>query len=194
MKDVSFLEELEQETGERISACYQCYRCTNSCPVLMDMDILPHRLIRYVILGEREKTLQSGTIWACLQCSTCSIRCPNDIDVALVFDTLRKTAVREGKAKELDTWKFDTFFLESVRRHGRLHEIEAILRYKLEKKNFFEDTRMGIIMMLKGRMGLLPHTIGDRKGMKGMFEKAHKLSAIGSRQSAEKAKKLKADR
>ena len=188
MNDLSFLEECERETGEKISACYQCYRCTNSCPVLQDMDILPHRLVRYIILGEREKVLHSKTIWSCLQCSTCSIRCPNDIDVALIFDTLRKAAVREKKASELDAWKFDEFFLESVKRHGRLHEIEAIMRYKIEKKNFFEDTRMGITMMLKGRMGVLPHNVKDRQGMKGLFEHAYKLSDSGGHQSGEKAK------
>jgi heterodisulfide reductase subunit C len=167
-----FLKEMEQKTGENIGACYQCYRCTNGCPALPEMDFSPHRLIRYVILGQREKALTSKMIWSCLQCTTCSIRCPNDIDIALVIDTLRKIAVKEGKAKDLDTWTFDRYFLDSVKKHGRLYEMETILRYKLEKKDFFGDTKMGMSMMLKGRMGLLPHNIKDRQGMKALFEKA----------------------
>ena len=114
MNDMSFLKEIEKESGERISACYQCYRCTNSCPVLSDMDILPHRVIRYVVLGDKEKVLASKTIWSCLQCYTCSVRCPNDIHVGHVFDTLRKVAIREKKAGSPDVWKFDELFLDSV--------------------------------------------------------------------------------
>jgi heterodisulfide reductase subunit C len=172
MNDLGFLKEVESATGENIGACYQCYRCTNGCPALPEMDAQPHQIIRYVILGEREKALTSKTIWSCLQCTTCSIRCPNDIDIARVIDTLRKISVKEGKATDLDTWKFDTFFLESVKKHGRLYEMETIMKYKLAKKDLFSDTKMGITMMAKGRMGLLPHNIKDKKGMKALFEKS----------------------
>jgi heterodisulfide reductase subunit C2 len=133
------------------------------------MDIYPHRVIRYIVLGERERVLASKTIWTCLQCITCSVRCPNDIDIAHVFDTLRKITVREGKEAEKDAWRFDQYFLDSVEKHGRLHEIEAVMKYKVNKKNFFEDTRMGIGMLLKGRMGFLAHNIRDRKGLKDIF-------------------------
>jgi heterodisulfide reductase subunit C len=172
MNDLSFLNEMEKLSDEKISTCYQCYKCTVGCPVVKDMDVYPHRIIRQIILGEREKVLGAKTFWICLQCTTCSIRCPNDIDIAHVFDTLRKVAMKEGKAAERDTWLFDELFLESVKRHGRLHELEAIMRYKFEKKSFFEDTKMGLGMFLKGRMGILPHNIRDRKQVKAIFEKA----------------------
>jgi heterodisulfide reductase subunit C len=139
--------------------------------VAADMDIYPHRIIRHVILGDREKVLRSKSIWTCLQCVTCSVRCPNDIDIAHVFDTLRKIAVAEHREAEKDTWAFDSFFLDSVRKHGRLHELEAIMKYKLAKKDFFSDTKMGIGMFTKGRMGILPHNIKDRKELKEMFKK-----------------------
>ena len=169
MNDLSFLNEMENASGEKISGCYQCYRCTVGCPVVREMDVFPHRLIRYIVLGQREQALASKSIWTCLQCVTCSVRCPNDIDIAHVFDTLRKIAVREGKEAEKDTWKFDQYFLDSVRKHGRLHEIETVMKYKMDKKNFFEDARMGIGMIAKGRMGFLPHNIRDRKGFEEIF-------------------------
>ena len=170
MNDGSFLKEVEKESGEKVSACYQCYRCTNSCPVLSEMDVLPHRVIRYTMLGEKERVLQSKTIWSCLQCYTCSVRCPNDIHVGHVFDTLRKIAVREQKVED-DLWKFDELFLDSVRRHGRLYELESMLLYKLRKRDFFSDTKMGLNMILKGRMGIAPHNIKDRKGIKTIFDR-----------------------
>ncbi len=174
MNDTSFLKEVEKESGERISACYQCYRCTNSCPVLSDMDILPHRVIRYVMLGEKEKALTSKTIWSCLQCYTCSVRCPNDIHVGHVFDTLRKVAVRENKAQNKDVWKFDELFLDSVRKHGRLYELEAVMRYKMGKmevKGSMDDAKMGLDMVMKGRINILPHNIKDKKGFKEIFKR-----------------------
>jgi heterodisulfide reductase subunit C len=128
------------------------------------MDILPHRVIRYIMLGEREKVLSSKTIWSCLQCYTCSVRCPNDIHIGHVFDTARKIAVREKKVLT-DVWTFDTLFLDSVRKHGRLYEMEAIMRYKLKKKDLFSDMRMGLDMMRKGRMAIFPHNIKDKKGL-----------------------------
>jgi heterodisulfide reductase subunit C2 len=170
MNDLSFLREIEQESGEKISACYQCYRCTNSCPVLSDMDILPHRVIRYCMLGEKEKVLQSKAIWSCLQCYTCSVRCPNDIHVGHVFDTLRKLAVKEGKVKD-DVWTFNELFLDSVKRHGRLYELESMLLYKLQKRDFFSDTKMGITMIVKGRMGLTPHNIKGKKAVQEIFDR-----------------------
>jgi heterodisulfide reductase subunit C len=171
MDDLGFLHEVEKATGEKVSACYQCYKCTAGCPVVTDMDIYPHRIIRNIILGNKDRVLGSKTIWTCLQCTTCSVRCPNDIDVARVFDALRKISVREGKIAEKDTWRFDEIFLESVQRHGRLNELETILRYKIDKKDLFSDTMMGMGMLKKGRIGLLPHNIKDRKGIKEIFKK-----------------------
>jgi heterodisulfide reductase subunit C2 len=171
MNDLSFLTEMEKASGEKISGCYQCYRCTIGCPVANEMDMYPHRLIRHIVLGDRDRALASKAIWTCLQCVTCSVRCPNDIDVAHVFDTLRKISVGEHKEAEKNTWKFDQYFLESVRKHGRLHEVEAVLRYKADRKNFFEDARMGMGMFLKGRMGILPHNIKDRKQLKEIFKR-----------------------
>ena len=171
MNDLAFLHETEELSGERVSACYQCYKCSIGCPVVTEMDIYPHRVIRYIVLGEREKALKSKTIWTCLQCMTCSVRCPNDIDIAHVFDTLRKVSVREGAASEKDTWLFDSLFIDNVRKHGRLHEIEMIMQYKLYRKDLFSDARMGMGMFLKGRMGVLPHNIKEREGLKEIFKK-----------------------
>ena len=137
-----------------------------------DMDIQPHKIIRHIIMGDEEKVISSNAIWKCLQCATCSVRCPNDIDIAHVFDTLRKVAVSQHEEAEKDTWAFYRYFLDSVKKHGRLHELEAIMHYKLAKKDFFSDTKMGIGMFTKGRMGILPHNIKNRKSMKEIFDKA----------------------
>jgi heterodisulfide reductase subunit C2 len=168
---LTFLKEIERESNEQISACYQCCRCTNGCPAVPEMDLLPHQAIRHIILGNRDKVLESATLWACVQCTTCSIRCPNDIHIARVFETLRKIAVRERKAKDLSAWRFDELFLESVKKHGRLYELETVMRYKGEKGGLFSETKMGIGMLLKRRMGLMPHNIRGRRNVKRLFER-----------------------
>jgi heterodisulfide reductase subunit C len=127
-----------------------------------------------VTLGEKEKVLTSKTIWSCLQCYTCSVRCPNDIHVGHVFDTLRKVAVRENKAQNKDVWKFDELFLDSVRRHGRLYELEAVMRYtlgKMDVKGSMGMARMGMDTLMKGRINILPHNIKDKKGLKEIFKR-----------------------
>lgn len=171
MDSLEFLHEIENASGENISSCYQCYKCSNGCPVATEMDVLPHRIMRYILNGNREKVLGSRSIWMCLQCMTCSVRCPNDIDIAHVIDTLRKMSAKLNMEAEKDMWLFDNLFLESVKRYGRLYELEAIMKYKMLKKDVFGDTKMGIDMLLKGRMGILPHSIKDKKMLRAIFKK-----------------------
>ena len=166
------LDQVNALSHETTQLCYHCHKCTAGCPVSAEMTYGPDRILQLVHLGQKAAVLASADIWLCLGCETCGARCPNDIDIARVIDTLRKISVKEGKAKDLDTWQFDKFFLESVKKHGRLYEVETIMKYKLAKMDLFSDTKMGITMMAKGRMGLLPHNIKDKRGMKALFEKA----------------------
>ncbi len=171
MDNLEFLHEIENASGENISTCYQCYKCSNGCPVAAEMDLLPHRIIRHIINGNREKVLGSKSIWMCLQCMTCSVRCPNNIDIAHVINTLRKVSVKLSMEAQKDRWLFDNLFLDSVKTHGRLYELETIMKYKMAKKDILSDTKMGIDMLLKGRMGILPHSIKDRKMLRAIFKK-----------------------
>ncbi len=159
----SFLDEIETRSGVTVSVCYQCCRCTNGCPVAGDMDIVPHRVIGYILSGEREKVLASASLWTCLVCATCSLRCPNGIDVARVFETLRQISIASGCAAKNDIRHFDDLVIDSVERHGRLAELETIMRYRLSKGQFLKDAAMGLDMLRKGRIGLSSHNIRGRK-------------------------------
>ncbi len=181
MDNLEFLHEVEEASGEKISTCYQCFRCTNGCPVAEEMDVLPHRIIRHIMFGNRGKILKSKAIWTCLQCVTCSVRCPNGIDIAHVFEVLRNMSAREHCEADKDTWLFDNLFLESVKKHGRLYEMETIMRYKMLKKDLLGDAKMGIGMFRKGRMGILPHNVKNRDEIKEMFSKAAKLKTENSK-------------
>lgn len=171
MDNLEFLHEIENASDENISSCYQCYKCSIGCPVAAEMDVLPHRIIRHIINGNQEKVLGSKSIWMCLQCKACSVRCPNDIDIAHVIDTLRKISVKLNMYAEKDIRLFDNLFLESIKARGRLYELEVLMKYKIAKKDILRDTKMGIDMIFKGRMGILPHNIKDRKTLKTIFKK-----------------------
>jgi len=169
MPHPSFLDEIEKSAGVTVAECYQCHRCTNGCPVARDMDIVPHRVIAYIIKDEREKVLSSKALWTCLQCITCSVRCPNGIDIARVIETARRLSIESGLAAQRDTRLFDGLMIDSVEKHGRLYELETIMRYRLSKKEFFKDTALGLDMIRKGRIGLAPHYIRDRKTLRAII-------------------------
>ena len=119
-----FLNRMEGETAANISACYQCERCTNSCPVSGYMDVKPHQVIRYVQLGWREELLQSTTIWVCLSCEMCTTYCPNEVSVAETILHLRSMAARSTvPPREKQLAVFHQTFLEELQRLGRVNEV-----------------------------------------------------------------------
>src|SRR3989304_7519705 len=110
----SFLAEVDQASGEKIQACFQCQKCSAGCPVAYAMDILPNQMLRHIQYGHRERVLSSNTIWICASCYTCSVRCPNSIDIAKIMDSLRSMAIHSGiKLGEKDIPLFHSVFLDT---------------------------------------------------------------------------------
>ncbi|MBP1748037.1 MAG: heterodisulfide reductase subunit [Deltaproteobacteria bacterium] len=171
MPECFFVSEIEKMTGIAVSDCYQCFRCTNGCPAARDMDIVPHRIIGYIISGDRDRVLSSTSLWECLQCATCSIRCPNGIDIARIFAALRRMSVESGLAAEMNIHKFDTLMIESIARHGHMYELGTVMRYRLSRRELLDNYRMGIGMIKKRRIGLFPHNAADRKNIRSIIKK-----------------------
>ncbi len=159
-----FLNRMEGETGANISACYQCERCTNSCPVSHFMDIKPHQVIHYVQLGWREELLKSSTIWICLSCEMCTTYCPNEVDVAEIINHLRNMAAHSSiTPKEKSLAVFHQTFLEVLQKSGRVNEFRLmnayylkpdILHERIKNKTLKEDLLLGITLLRKGRLKL----------------------------------------
>jgi heterodisulfide reductase subunit C2 len=170
-----------QPTGELIPAdsglntqdCYQCRKCSAGCPVAFAMDYRPNQVMQMISLGMKERLLQSKTIWVCASCYTCTTRCPNDIDIAGVLDRLRQQAIREGvPPAEKEVALFHTTFLESIRKHGRIHELGLMARYKMKTGKLFEDFKLGWQMFTKGKLRLFPSRIKRKREISGIFQKA----------------------
>jgi len=157
-----FLNRIQGETGMNVSACYQCERCTNACPVSHFMDIKPHQAMRYVQLGWREDLLKSSTIWVCLSCEMCTTYCPNEVGVAEIINHLRNIAARSSiTPKEKNLAVFHQTFLEVLRKSGRVNEFRLmnayylkpnILHEKIKSGSFKEELLLGMTLLKKGRL------------------------------------------
>jgi heterodisulfide reductase subunit C len=174
-------KEVGEASGQNISACFQCGKCTNGCPIAFAMDIGPHRLIRLLQYGQVDEVLHSDTIWVCASCETCTTRCPNGIDIAHLMDTLRQLSQSQGiKASQYSVPIFHGAFLSSIKRHGRVHETEMALTYSIEDAGwlgFMKLTGLGFGMFLKGKIKLRPSRVRALKQIKSLFRKAEGISS-----------------
>lgn len=102
-----------QPGGEHIKVCYSCGTCTAGCPVTeADARYSPRRIIRQILLGERQAVLSDPLIWYCETCYACSAYCPQDVKFGDVMRALREMSVAEGY--------YTPEFLQRVRNVDRL--------------------------------------------------------------------------
>jgi len=86
-----------QPGGEQIKVCFSCGTCTAGCPVTdVDPRYSPRKIIRQVLLGQREAVLSSELLWYCETCYACSAYCPQNVKFGDVMRALREMAVAEG--------------------------------------------------------------------------------------------------
>ena len=169
--DPDLLAAVEERSGESVSRCYHCRKCTNGCPLAFAMDLTPNQIMRMVQLGLREEVLRSNTIWICASCQTCTTRCPNDIDIAHLMDSLKQLGQEQGvPASEEKIVKFHGAFLKSVRRHGRAFELGLVGRYKLAAGDPLGDAKLGWEMFKKGKLRFLPANIRGKREVRELFD------------------------
>ena len=169
----TFLEEVNKKIhGVPLQACYHCRKCTAGCPMTKHMEYNPNKVIKMIQNGQRDKVLNSSTIWICLSCETCITRCPNKVDIARMMDVLRQMAIETGVgAHEKNVLKFHEAFLASMKRSGRVNEMIMTVHYKLKSGDFFADMDLAPSMFLKGKLSLFPPRTKDLKSVKNIFEK-----------------------
>lgn len=178
----NFGETISELSGEEISTCYQCGKCTAGCPIVMEMSHTPNQIIRLVQLGLKEEALNSHTIWLCASCETCTTRCPKGVDLAKIMDTLRILALKEGyEPKEPNVVKFNEIFLDSIRNNGRLQETLLAVAYNMKTKQFLKDMSLGQKLFMKGKISLSGDKIKGREAVKAIFERSKRFLDKGER-------------
>lgn len=86
-------------------------------------------------------------------------------------DALREIAIEEGIAvSEPDILKFHREVLNSVKRYGRTHKLEIMLRYKAYQRDWFGDFGVGLRMLAKRKLDLLPAKSPDIQVIRRLFE------------------------
>lgn len=96
--DPKFKYEVAKEPGgEGIRYCFQCGKCTATCPIRrLESKYKPRQILRAALLGLRDVVLSSDVIWLCATCFSCTERCPQGVKLTDVMRAIKNIAVREG--------------------------------------------------------------------------------------------------
>ena len=166
----SLAAEVREGSGTDLNRCYQCRSCGNGCPFVQAMDYTPNQVLRLVQFGMRQEVLTCKTIWVCVGCHTCSSQCPMNIDIAAVMDTLRFMAVEEGVAiGKPNILDFHEEVLRSLERYGRAHKLGIMLGYKRQTGRWLKDLDVGLKMLARRKLDLIPSRVRDVKEITDLF-------------------------
>jgi heterodisulfide reductase subunit C len=185
MLDHSFAETVAPDR-EKLLTCIQCGTCTASCPTAYAMDYTPRQLWRLIQVGLREEVLKSNTYWLCTNCYSCTIRCPRGISLTETMAALKRLAIAQGLEKPSTIQgrvaRFYRSFMDSVRRHGRLHESGFLLTYFAHTNplGLAGQGRLGFNLFRKGKISLAPSEVKKRGDIAAIFRKAQELEAGGA--------------
>jgi heterodisulfide reductase subunit C2 len=174
------IDHVKSLSGIDISACLQCKKCTNGCPVAGFTSPSPSEIIKKLQLGAGEELLDSEIIWVCASCATCFSRCPMEINMAEVMDALRVLAEAKGAAKPAGNAPLmNKLLLGTIKRFGRTYDLGAMALYKAGTASYAKDLDKLPTILKKGKIALLPPHGADRKTVKRIFnnlEQARKKS------------------
>ena len=175
LKEFEFARKIRDESGEIVNICYQCKKCASGCPVVNEMDYTPSQIIHAIRLGLKDLVLNSKTIWLCASCETCTTRCPQELDIAKIMDSARIIAIRERvKPKVPQVKAFYKSMLQNIRMFGRVYELGMIGLLKLKTKEFTKDMELGMKMLKKGKLKILPE-FKNLWNINKIFRRANKL-------------------
>jgi heterodisulfide reductase subunit C len=173
--DRGIIDQVKALSGIDISACLQCKKCTNGCPVAGFTSSSPSEIIKKLQLGAGEELLDSEIIWTCASCATCFSRCPMEINMAEVMDALRVLAEARGAAKpEGNAPLMNKLLLGTIKRFGRTYDLGAMALYKAGTASYGKDLDKLPTILKKGKIALLPSQGADRKTVKRIFDNLEK--------------------
>lgn len=185
--DPCFAEEVKNHSGQPIDLCYHCQKCASGC---LPMGVLggttPNQLLRMINLGLKDQVMKSPGIWICTACETCGARCPNGISIAAVMDAVREMAYTENITVNGDsTLTFHRLFLGDLKSRGRISESFLMAKYKLKTLQLFNDMDLGVKLLIRGKLPLIPKGIKGKINVRKMFDRSEEKMRIKHRDPCE---------
>lgn len=180
--NVRFLEEVSARTAgvSRLEMCIQCGTCGGSCPSADDMDHTPRMLFAMIRAGMKEEALRSNTPWMCVSCYHCVVRCPQGVHIADVMYTLKSMSEDAKSYRDTTPPGFASVFVGQIETFGRSWELGLTARHYL--RHFIlrlpRMTPMAIGLFMRGRIGIMPHRIRQRKQLHAILSKAEELEKV----------------
>ncbi|MEJ5224417.1 MAG: 4Fe-4S dicluster domain-containing protein [Anaerolineales bacterium] len=178
-EDLSLLERVSQATAgvSHLEMCIQCGSCGGSCPSAADMDHTPRMLFAMLRAGMKEDVLRSNTPWICVSCYHCVVRCPQNVHITDVMYTLKAMAIREKKYRDATAPEFSETFVDMVEKYGRSFEFGLATRHYLKHAplRLVGMSMMGLGMLTKGRMSMVPRKIKGMDQLKAILDKAKEM-------------------
>ncbi len=147
----------------KIYNCYQCGKCTSSCPLSDVFEYKPNQIIRLVQSGKIDAIINSNSIFLCLSCAICSSRCPQDVHIATIMNYIRNEAWKSGRFKIKSIKRFYKTFLRIVSRTGRSYEPGLLMTLNFLSGRLFNDMDLALDILKKRKIRLLPEFVKERK-------------------------------
>jgi len=141
------------------------------------MDYTPRKVWRMVLMGRKDEIFKSKTFTLCSACYYCSLRCPRGLPLTEAMGALKQIASRENLPRYRQSTLFYKNFIKSVRRHGRVREMEFMSLYFSSLKNPIAPLRfasLGMKLMKKGKVSLQFPSKGHRP-LEAIFRKTEEL-------------------
>jgi heterodisulfide reductase subunit C len=169
------IAQVKALSGIDVSACLQCKKCTNGCPVAGFTSSSPSEIIKRLQLGAGEELLDIDIIWVCASCATCFSRCPMEINMAEVMDALRVMADARGAAKPQGNMPLmNKLLLGTIKTFGRTYDLAAMALYKAGTASYRKDLDKLPMILKKGKIALFPPHGADKKMVKRIFKNLEK--------------------
>ncbi len=160
-------QQIKEKLGQNVYLCYQCVKCTGGCPLAKYFDWQPNQVMRALQLGQEDIALKAETPWLCASCQTCSTRCPQGLDITAIMEFLTREAVERGikpPVREVDA--FNKAFMREIRLWGRAYELGLMAEMKLRTGKLTEDIDLGMKVIRKNKLPLLPKKVRAPKKVK----------------------------
>lgn len=174
--EIAVGDDLEA-VSQMIQSCIQCGTCTGSCPNAFAMDLTPRQLWRHVMLGQPVVVFGSRTFTLCSSCYYCTLRCPRGLPLTDAMHALKRLGARHRLTLHKASTAFYRQFMESVRRHGRVNELEFMTLYFANMKNPLLPLRytpLGLRLIAKGKLSLR-WPMRRKRPLETIFRKAVEL-------------------